>query len=274
MEKGGNMKRAIFLLGLGTAWCLFLLSLDGCGKSPKPTSSNATMDGTARLAPAVEDEPGLTGAKGIIKLRVSGTSPATSRTMHYLISLPRSGGPSAVGSSSLSTVDSVTLTEAKVVFSRIEFKNVEGGNADFRFREPLIVALNLAGAEQNLRNFVVSPGTFDLTRFDIHKLDENDTLPFNQNPDMQDLSVRVTGFLNGITESTFVFTSSIDEEVQKQLAQPFSVQPGETTTVVFQFDTSRWFVFNNLVLDPRDRNNRDEIENNIKTAFEAFAEGN
>ena len=79
--------------------------------------------------------------------------------------------------------------------------------------------------------------------------------------------------MNGVPESTFVFTSSLDEEQQRDIT-PFVVASGSTTSVEFHFDHNQWFDDGlGGRLDPREAEitaSRSTVENNIKNGFDVF----
>lgn len=108
----------------------------------------------------------------------------------------------------VSAVEQVRVTEAKVAIGRIQ---LEGGGAPFVFRtpedEPLIVNLDLRGNFRDVGIVPLQPGTYDRSLFRIEKLQVADSAVYNADPEMQDLSIRIEGYLNGDPNNTFVFTS-------------------------------------------------------------------
>lgn len=172
-------------------------------------------------------------------------------------------------------VNSVTITRARVVLGRMEFRGSGNDTARFRSAEhsPLLVDLNLNGTNHSVGTVSVSPGTYTNTLFRIEKLQTSDSAAYNANPDLQDLSIRVEGYVNGVPESTFVFTSSLDEEQQRDIT-PFVVTSGSTTSVEFHFDHNQWFDDGlGGRLDPREAEitaSRSTVENNIKNGFDVF----
>jgi len=186
--------------------------------------------------------------------------------------LPSPGsGPSPVPSA----VSSVTLTQARVVIGRIEFRGAGGDTAKFRSAEhsPLVVNLNLTGVNHSIGTAAVPAGTYNNSLFRIEKLQTSDSAVYNANPDLRDLSILVEGYVNGAPESTFVFSSTLDEEQQRDLT-PFTVSAGTTTNIEFQFDHRQWFDDGaGGQIDPREAqltSSRSTVETNIKNSFDLF----
>ena len=169
---------------------------------------------------------------------------------------------------SAALVDSLTMTSAKIVMGRIRFKNVDGDSLDFRSDDPVIVDIDLTGVAQRLGTVQIPSGTYDETRFRIEDLDSTAGDIYWNNPLMQDLSIRVEGFLNGNEDSSFVWTADFDEE-QIHEFNPIVIQPADTVEVSFIFDTDQWYSDGiGGFLDPRDEGSRSMIEDNIKTIFD------
>lgn len=172
----------------------------------------------------------------------------------------------------LGAASSVTVTSAEVVIGRIRFKSVaDSDSLDFRTDVPTIVDLQLDNSVQNLGSIDVPPGTYDETRFRIEKLDSAGGDLYTANPDLQDLTVRVAGYVDGIADSSFVWTADFMEDQVHEFL-PVTIAAGDTVNLVFEFDIASWFVADGGgTLDPREAlisgSVQSEIENNIKAAF-------
>jgi len=265
----------------------------------------AVYSGSARMAPALlystvkgtscingtepkgEEETVKHSSKSILKATVSvfalaamlsacsSDSPVTSTTGTVSIGIgltpnPASpGGNGADGPVTVGAVSAIQITSAEVVISRIRVKSVGEDTLDFNSTTPIVVNLDLAGAQQSIGTLSLPAGSYDETRFKIDQLDSLDGTVYTSNPNMQGISVRVAGYVNGSVDSTFLWTTTLDEEQVFQHTTPFTVVAGQTTNLSFHFDNSKWFVDqNNAMVDPRDGQNQSQIENNIKNAFD------
>lgn len=171
--------------------------------------------------------------------------------------------------------NSATITSAKIVLGRIKLKSTMEDTLNFR-SDPVVVDLNLAGVTQQIGSVRVPVATYDEIRFRIDDLDSCSALDsctageiqaYENNPDMRDISIRIEGYVNGSTDSSFVWTTDLDEE-QRHEVTPFTIEAGQTVNLVFEFDVSQWFSDGlGGTLDPRTDASQSIIKNNIKSAF-------
>lgn len=205
---------------------------------------------------------------GTVSIGVSGQSSSSSSAS--LVN-PNYSGPAMA-----SMVNSATITSAKIVLGRIKIKSTMEDTLDFR-SDPVVVDLNLAGVTQQIGSVQIPVGTYNEIRFRIDDLDScsaldsctaAEILAYENNPDMRDISIRIEGYVNGSTDSSFVWTTDLDEE-QRYEVIPFTVEAGQTVSLVFEFDVSQW-LSDGLggTLDPRITTSESIIENNLKTAFD------
>jgi len=202
-------------------------------------------------------------------------SPVTSTTGSVVIGVGVTPNPASPGNNgpdgpvAVGAVSAIQMTSAEVVISRIRVKSVGEDTLDFNSTTPIVVNLDLTGAQQSLGTLTLPAGSYDKTIFKIDQLDSLDGTVYTNNPNMQDISIRVAGYVNGFVDSTFLWTTTLDEEQVFQHTTPFTVVAGQTTNLSFHFDNSKWFMDqNNAMIDPRDGQNQSQIENNIKNAFD------
>ena len=107
---------------------------------------------------------------------------------------------------------------------------------------------------------------------EIDDLDQEDGVVFTQNPDLQGLSILVKGYLNNDPSQTFVFTSDLDEEQEREFNPPLVLDENSpSNSLVLNIDLDTWFVDGNgNFLDPSIESNHSQIENNIKDSLEVF----
>ncbi len=185
-----------------------------------------------------------------------------------------SGGQALAHPSLADAANSVTVTSAKFIIGRISFKSVDGSDSvDFRSNSPMIVDLNLEGTIQEIGSISINPGVYDETRFRIEDLDDGDSAIYADNPDMQDLSIRVEGYVNGTPDSSYVWTADFMEDQVHQFT-PFTINAGDTVSLLFEFDHTLWFVDEEgVAIDPRDAlvtGVQSDIEANVKSAFKVI----
>ena len=168
--------------------------------------------------------------------------------------------------------DMVTITSARIVIDEIEFESSTKDSVDFEFEDPFVQDLMIDTTLQRITTVQVPFGTYEEMEIEIDDLNPRDSTAFAQNPELQNLSIRVEGYLNGDSTNTFIFTSALSEEQEREFDPPLVIDENTpSTNIVLTIDTGMWFVDNNNnPIDPTIENNRKLIERNIKASLKVF----
>ncbi|RMG63201.1 MAG: hypothetical protein D6715_11525 [Calditrichaeota bacterium] len=180
--------------------------------------------------------------------------------------------PSTVGLNKTQVVGQVTITKAKIVINEIEFENELNDSLDFELEEPFVHDLAADTSLHTVAVLQVPFGMYKELSVKVKKLRNDDGAVFTQNPELQNLSVYVEGFLDNDTSKKFIFTSDLTAKQKQKFNPPLVIDSTQTSTnVVLSIDLSRWFVDRSgNPLDPKLPDNRSQIENNIKASFKMF----
>ena len=168
-------------------------------------------------------------------------------------------------------VGEVTLTSVKIVMD--DFKLVGADNDSLTAFEDtaVIQEIDLAGEPQDLATIEVSPTTVTKALFFFKKLLANDGDVYTDNPDMQDISIRVEGYVNEDEDSSFVWTSVLTT-MQSLTFDAVTVNAGDSVVLDLNFCVDQWFLDDtDNYLDPREGIaaglTRTTIELNIREAL-------
>jgi hypothetical protein len=197
------------------------------------------------------------------------SSTPTSGTIKISVKAVTSGAPVSVSKSASQSLAVTTITSAKIVISKIKFESIVNDTLDFRFRQPFVQDL-MVGADVHVIDTIEVPfGSYKESEIEIDDLEPEDGEVYNQNPDLQDLSIRVEGSFNG---NPFVFTSDLSEEQEREFEPPLVLDENSpSTNIVLVLNLDMWFVDSNgNPLDPSLPNNKSIIENNIKNSLQVF----
>ena len=209
----------------------------------------------------------------LIVLHIScSSSPTSSVATEGRIKISIRGVNGAASNSLSKSMSFVTITSARVVIDEIEFESSTEDSVDFEFEEPFVQDLSIDSTLHEITTVQVPFGIYEEMEIEIDKLDEEDSAAFTQNPELQNLSIRVEGFLNDDTTDTFVFTSDLSAEQEREFEPPLVIdETTPSTNVVLTIDMGMWFVDNNNnPVDPRSEDNRSIIESNIKASIKVF----
>ncbi len=173
---------------------------------------------------------------------------------------------SVMGSSD-TTADNIgilVLDTVKVLIKDIKL-NVANANQDStNFKVgPYILYLNMTTGVNVITTAMIPAGTYDKVKFDIHKLEDSETI---SDPDFIDIngrySIVVKGRYNGVS---FVFKSN--KSAHQKITFPGHLQVSETgrANITLRIKPYLWFISStNIYIDPMDPANLNDIENNIK----------
>jgi len=180
-----------------------------------------------------------------------------------------SGG---LGKSAGSQAQQITITSARVVLGEIEIETTNEDSMGFESEVPLVVNLNLTGAMTDLGTVSVPFGIYEEIELEIDKLESEDSLAYRANPDLQERSIYVKGYVDGDTNAVFILTSDLDEEQEREFSPPLVVDANSPqVNVVLSLDTTTWFSDGRGgYLDPRLSQNQEAIERNIKASIKVF----
>jgi hypothetical protein len=143
---------------------------------------------------------------------------------------------------------------------------------------PVLVEVPL-GTSGSARSFSVAlqPGSYDRVEFEIHKPSSSSDAAFlAAHPDLDGVSVRVTGTYNGVE---FSYTGDFNDEMEFNLVPELAVAESGTADLTLLLSLDPWFrdAGGNL-LDPATAGsggpNQGLVEQNIKSSLNAFEDEN
>jgi len=173
-------------------------------------------------------------------------------------------------SGAINTVTSVT--SAQIVIEEIEFESSLGDSLNFQLEQPFVQDLMVGSDFHEIQNIQIPFGTYKESEIEIGKLDSGDGDVYNQNPELQDKSRLIKGYLNGNPNETFVFSSDLEEEQEREFSKPLILgENSPSTNIVMTINMDIWFSDSNgNPMDPRLASNRSIIAENIKNSIDIF----
>jgi len=143
---------------------------------------------------------------------------------------------------------------------------------------PVLVDLPL-GTPGGARSFSVNlePGSYDRVEFEIHKPSSSSDAAFvAAHPDLEGVSVRVTGTYNGVE---FTYTGDFNDEMDFNLVPELVVAENGTADLTLFANLDPWFRDSGgTLVDPASANsggpNEGLVEQNIRSALDAFEDEN
>lgn len=163
------------------------------------------------------------------------------------------------------------LTEVKFFIEELELDGTNG-TPDFEAEDlnDFIANIPLDGSPLEIDRIQIPDGLYDEFEIEFEKPDDDDVEVTDR--DFRDetgaYSLVVKGIFNG---EDFMFRSSEDFEIELDLDPPVEFADGSHSVLVLEIDVNHWFRDDaGMILDPKDPNNLETINENIEASFEAY----
>lgn len=162
---------------------------------------------------------------------------------------------------------SINITEAKALITNVKFEKQSNGKDELHQRGPLVYIFNMNGEVKEMGTQYIIRDNYTKIKFQIHKPEENETLPdpeFMEGTGVnQRYSFIIKGTYNG---SSFVYKSKQPANIVLNFANTENINL-KTANVTVLFNKLNWFKSGNTDLNPNDPQNESIIDNNIKNSF-------
>lgn len=169
------------------------------------------------------------------------------------------------------STDNIVIDEAKALIKEVEFE-LEGSGIEKEVNAgPFVINFNVMGGIQLAVLGKVPPGVYNKIKFQIHKPEDNESIPdpeFREGSSgNQRYSFIIKGKYNG---NAFVYKSRKTVNLVINFSTPINFQEASRNiTILFNPDT--WFKNGSIIIDPRNSSFENVIDDNLKNSFrEAF----
>ena len=189
----------------------------------------------------------------------------------------------STGSSLQKTNDgTLELTEVKILLSDVKLemedgegdnKNTvgehDGDNEQFNLRiDPFVVNMKLDGTPTNFVLANAPPGSYEEVEFKIHKVEASETPPDPEFKEGDDESLRYSVIAKGTYNSVpFVYKSKKSAHQELNFETPLEILENSQADLTILVDPYSWFYNGDVLLDPSNIENENDIDNNIKESF-------
>jgi hypothetical protein len=172
------------------------------------------------------------------------------------------GSPDSVGDNT----GILTLDTIKLLLKDIKLNVASTGDSNNFKTGPYVVffIVSTTGTVNIAATGYIPPGTYDKVKFEIHKLEDNETPP---DPEFADAQGRYSVIAKGTyLGDRFVYKSTKSAKQQIQCTNNLFVTSEGKTNITLMVKPYIWFINQSTgaYMDPRDPNNANDIDNNIK----------
>jgi hypothetical protein len=172
--------------------------------------------------------------------------------------------------SGMSSMDSVgdsqnifILDTVKILIKdiKLDYANSAEDSADFKVG-PFVLFLNLSSSVNIISSSMIPTGDYKKIKFEIHKLNENETPP---DPEFADVNGRYSVIIKGwYLGNYFIYKSTKSAHQKLQFPNNIPISFGNVSNVTLIVKPYIWFLKNGTWLNPFISANSNDIDNNIK----------
>lgn len=169
----------------------------------------------------------------------------------------------------------IVITEAKALINEVEVEQEPSGIEQHIRISPFVVYFNMNGALITVTSGSIPSGSYNKIKFQIHKPEDNETPPdpeFKEGPSgNQRFSFIIKGTYNG---NSFVYKSRKSANLVVTFPVSINFQQMQRNITIL-INPSFWFKNGSVEIDPRDPDNENIIDDNLKNSFRsAFKDDN
>lgn len=182
--------------------------------------------------------------------------------------------------------DTLVLTEVKILLRDIKLEQEEGiedddeneGEGEHENDDegsyilrvgPFVINLNLNGMTTDFVVANIPAGLYEEVKFKIHKIEASETPPDPEFKEGDDSSLRYSVIVKGKYNSgSFVYKSRKSAHQKLEFEPPIQLLENSKLNLTIKVDPYSWFYKDDVLLDPSDPANENDIDNNIKDSFE------
>lgn len=163
--------------------------------------------------------------------------------------------------------DVIIITEAKALITEVEFE-LEGSEIEHELHGPaFVIHFDINGGIQQVLTGNIPEGTYDKIKFKIHKPEDNEMIPDPEFREGSSGNLRYSFIIKGtFNGSSFVYKSKKSANLVINFNSPVNFAAGSKNLTVL-FNQIQWFKNGNVILDPRNSQHENEIDDNLKNSF-------
>lgn len=149
-----------------------------------------------------------------------------------------------------------------------EHENDDGGSYTLRVG-PFVINLNLSGMTTDFVVANIPAGLYEEVKFKIHQIEASETSPDPEFKEGDDSSLRYSVIVKGLYNSdTFVYKSRKSAHQKLEFEPPIQLLENSELNLTIKVDPYNWFYKDDILMDPSDPANENDIDNNIEESFE------
>lgn len=172
--------------------------------------------------------------------------------------------------------NSLLLTEVKQLIRNLKLDRLEdNGSSDVKIG-PFVVHLDPDGFNTGTEVNNIPAGMYKRVKFEMHKLEDNETPPDSEFKDGNSGSERYSLIVKGsYNNEPFVYKSQRTIYQEIEFAPPLTINDSKAFNFKIKVNPYSWFFENGDYINPIDEANRSEIEMKIEHSFkDAYKDSN
>ncbi len=172
------------------------------------------------------------------------------------------------------TVQSLSVSSVRLMISELKLKQKDSISEIKVKTGAVILSVNSSGS-QLVTTSVIPAVAYDKVHFKFHRLNDQEAADYGSIPEFADFvkpdryTIIFEGTINGSTQ--FTYGSKVEEDLKLDV-QEFIVSADNMTVLALQLDIDKIFRDKDTgaILDPRDPENANRIDNEVKAALKVL----
>lgn len=177
-------------------------------------------------------------------------------------------------SGSAAEVDSLKVNKIRMFVRRLKLERDESDTTGDKNVKTDPFVITFQGQANTFATTTLPAGTYDKVKFEFHKPSNSDVATYLSNPIFVDFVTDgnhtviydLTLYKGGVPIA-YVWSSDMNANLSMKFDTPVTLAAGSTSTIALKIDPADVFKKGAAVLDPRDKSNESDIDNNIKAAI-------
>lgn len=169
------------------------------------------------------------------------------------------------------TVNSLTVSTIRLMISDIKLQSKDSAGEEKVNTGAVILSVNSSGSQLTVTDTIPS-GVYNKVAFKFHRFHDPEAAQYGSIPEFTDfvtpdrVTIIFTGTINGST--AFTYGSRVEEDLKLDIAD-FTVSADNMTVLALTLDVDKIFRDKDTgaILDPRDPENSNRIDNEVKAAL-------
>jgi hypothetical protein len=178
------------------------------------------------------------------------------------------------------TIDSIKVAKIRILISQLKLTSgtndqiLDNNNVKLG---PYLIYLDSTGLEFTLADGQVPAGTYEKIKYEFHRFPTSELANYANSTLYKDFATadRYNAIINGLIYSgssvtPFTYNGTITANLSLNFTAPIVMGSNTSTEIILTLNPEDLLKKNNIILDPTDNKNQNDIDNNLRDMIKAY----